>query len=179
MIVLSGASASGKTEVAKVLAVKYGIVKVITTTTRPIRIHETDGVDYFFVSEERFLKMIDEDKFVEYTQYNGNYYGSTKDQIQNNKCVVIDPMGLKSYSSIKDRNVVTFFLECGEETRHQRMLLRGDTPENAEKRIVNDRTAFAKSNVCDVDFNIDSEHKSIEEIADIIYNLYLEKIQIK
>lgn len=179
MIVLSGASASGKTEVAKALASKYGIVKVITTTTRQIRIHEVDGVDYFFVSKDRFIEMIKEDKFVEYTEYNGNFYGSTKDQIQNNKCVVIDPLGLKAYSNIKDRNVVTFFLDCTEETRHNRMLLRGDSSENAEKRIVNDRVAFAKSNICDVDFEIDTEHNSIEEVTDMVYRLYKEKLQIK
>ena len=179
MIVLSGASASGKTEVAKLLASKYGIVKVITTTTRPIRIHEVDAVDYFFVTKETFIKMIQEEKFVEYTQYNGNYYGSTKDQIQNNKCVVIDPLGLKAYSSIKDRNVVTFFLECTEETRHKRMLLRGDSDENANRRIVNDRVAFAKSEICDVDFEIDTEHNSIDEVADMVYKLYKEKLQIK
>ena len=153
MIVLSGASASGKTEVAKVLASKYGIVKVITTTTRKIRVNEVDGVDYFFVSNEKFLEMINEDKFVEYTQYNGNFYGSTKDQIQNDKCVVIDPAGLKSYSEIKNRNVVTFFLECSEDTRYKRMLSRGDSVENASKRIINDRIAFDRANVVKCDCN--------------------------
>ena len=43
MIVLSGASASGKTEAAKMLTSKYGIVKAITTTTRPMRVNEVDG----------------------------------------------------------------------------------------------------------------------------------------
>lgn len=175
MIVLSGASASGKTEIAKVLATKYGIVKVITTTTRQKRVNEVDGVDYFFVSHEKFLEMIKEEKFVEYTQYNGNFYGSTKDQIQNNKCVVIDPAGLRAYSEIKDKNVVTFFLESEEETRYKRMLQRGDSVESASRRIINDRTAFAKSNICKVDYNIDSEHYSVEEVADIIYNLYKSK----
>mgnify|MGYP003297628845 CR=1 FL=1 len=177
MIVLSGASASGKTEVAKVLASKYGIIKVITTTTRPIRINETDGVDYFFVTNERFLEMIKEEKFVEYTEYNGNFYGSTKDQIQNNKCIVIDPLGLKAYSKIKDRNVVTFFLESEEDTRYQRMLQRGDSVENASRRIINDRTAFAKSNICKVDYNIDSEHYNVEDVADMIYRLYKDHIK--
>lgn len=177
MIVLSGASASGKTEVAKILANKYGIIKVITTTTRQIRINETDGVDYFFVSNEKFLEMIKEDKFVEYTEYNGNFYGSTKDQIKNNKCIVIDPIGLKAYSKIKNQNVVTFFLESEEDTRYKRMLLRGDSVENASRRIINDRTAFAKCNICKVDYNIDSENNSVEEVADIIYNLYKDQIK--
>ena len=179
MIVLSGASASGKTEVAKVLASKYGIVKVITTTTRKMRIHEADGVDHFFVSNERFLEMIKEEKFVEWTEYNGNFYGSTKDQIQDNKCVVIDPVGLKAYSQLKDRNVVTFFLESEEETRYKRMLQRGDTVESASRRIINDRTAFARSNICKVDYNIDSEHYSVDEVAETVFKLYNEKLQTK
>ena len=65
MIVLIGASASGKTEAAKMLMAKYGIQKAITTTTRPMRVHEVDGRDYFFVSKEKFDQLIKEDKFVE------------------------------------------------------------------------------------------------------------------
>ena len=75
MVVLAGASASGKTEVAKVLAKTYGITKIVTTTTREKRTGEVDGVDYFFVSKEKFETMILEDKFVEYTLYNGQMYG--------------------------------------------------------------------------------------------------------
>ena len=74
MIVLSGASASGKTEVAKILAAKYGLIKVITTTTRPMRVGEVDGKDYFFISKEKFEELIRNDEFVEFTIYNGNYY---------------------------------------------------------------------------------------------------------
>ena len=67
MIVLSGASASGKTEAAKMLTQKYGIVKAITTTTRRMRCNEVNGRDYFFVSKEQFEQMIKDDKFVEHT----------------------------------------------------------------------------------------------------------------
>ena len=112
MIVLAGASASGKTEVAKVLASKYGITKIVTTTTRDKRKDEVDGVDYFFVSKEKFEQMILEDRFVEYTLYNGQMYGSTKDQIANDKCVVIDPAGLRSYIALNNKNIVTFYLEA-------------------------------------------------------------------
>ena len=118
MIVLAGASASGKTEAAKVLASKYGITKVITTTTRPMRQNEVNGRDYFFVSKERFEEMIKDNLFVEYTNYNGNLYGSTKDQISPDKCVVIDPAGLKAYISLHDPNIITFFLDSTEETRY-------------------------------------------------------------
>lgn len=174
MIVLAGASASGKTEVAKELAKKYGITKVITTTTRNMRVGEVNGRDYFFVSKERFLEMIKENRFVEYTTYNENLYGSTKDQIAPNKCVVIDPAGLKAYIALNDPNIVTFFLDSEEETRFRRMLLRGDKEEDAKRRILHDRTAFKPDNIADVDFHIDSETMNIEEVTDNIYKRYLE-----
>ena len=174
MIVLAGASASGKTEVAKMLSSKYGIVKVITTTTRDLRVGEVDGRDYFFVSKERFQEMIKEDRFVEYTVYNDNFYGSTKDQIAPNKCVVIDPKGLKAYIALNDPNIVTFFLDSKEETRYARMLQRGDNPEDAKKRIEHDRTAFKPENVADVDYHADSENFNVEEVTDYVYKKYLQ-----
>lgn len=177
MIVLSGASASGKTEAAKMLMVKYGIQKAITTTTRPMRVHEADGRDYFFVSEEKFNQMIKEDKFVEHTFYNGNYYGSTKDQIANDRVVVIDLEGLKSYSRLNDKRIVTFYLSTCEEVRFKRMLERGDKKEDAIRRLENDRKVFANGQIPKVNYQIDSENKSIEEVADEIYNLYMDYLK--
>ena len=54
MILLAGPSASGKTEIAKILMKDFGIRKVVTHTTRPPRIGEKDGVDYHFVTREEF-----------------------------------------------------------------------------------------------------------------------------
>lgn len=172
MIVLAGASASGKTEVAKILAKKYNIKKVITTTTRAKRLNEVDGVDYFFISNEEFLKRIKEDRFVEYTEYNGNYYGSSKDQIAPNKCIVIDPKGMKAYRNLKDESVVVFFLDSLEETRYQRMIRRGDDEEKAKSRIIHDRIAFDEEHTKDVDYHIDSETKTLDEVAELIYQTY-------
>ena len=174
MIVLAGASASGKTEVAKVLAKNYGITKIVTTTTREKRKGEVDGVDYFFVTKERFEQMILEDRFVEYTLYNGQMYGSTKDQIANDKCVVIDPAGLRSYINLNNKDIVTFYLEADEETRHKRMILRGDDAEKIKSRIENDRIAFKKENIAKVDYVIDSgECNSVEEVAKKVYETYI------
>ena len=172
MIVLSGASASGKTEAAKMLMAKYGIKKAITTTTRPMRINEVNGRDYFFVNKEQFEELIKEDKFVEHTIYNGNYYGSSKDQIANDRVVVIDLEGLKSYSRLNDPRIVTFYLSTSEEIRYKRMLERGDKKEDALKRLENDRQIFAKNQIPQVNYAIDSENKTIEEVADEIYRLY-------
>lgn len=176
MIVLAGASASGKTEVAKCLATKFHITKMITTTTRKMRNGEINGRDYFFIEKEAFLKMIEDKKFVEHTIYNDNYYGSTKDQIAPNRCIVIDPVGLKSYISLDNDDIVTFFLDSKEETRFNRMILRGDDIEIAKKRIIHDKVAFAKNNIPAVDYHIDSEEQTVEEVADQIKKLYDEEI---
>lgn len=177
MVVLAGASASGKTEVAKLLAKKYGITKVITTTTRPTRHGEINGQDYFFISKEEFEEKIHRGDFVEYTLYNGYMYGSTKDQIASNKCVVIDPAGLRSYIALNDRNIVTFYLEADEKTRRERMVSRGDEPDKIESRILHDRVAFKKENIAKVDFLIDSSNvHTVEEVCDLIYQLYTQKL---
>ncbi len=177
MIVLAGASASGKTEVAKMLAKKYGIVKTITTTTRNKRLGEVDGKDYFFVSKEQFEIMLRQDKFVEHTIYNGNYYGSTKEQIGHNKCIVIDPAGLRSYIALNSSYIVTFYLEAKEETRFQRMLDRGDDKELAKSRLEHDRIAFLDEKIPSVDFKINSETQNIEEVADEIVRLYKKELK--
>ena len=179
MIVLTGASASGKTEVAKMLAAKYGIVKAITTTTRDMRVGEQNGRDYFFVSKEQFKKMIEENRFVEYTTYNENFYGSTKDQIAMNKCVVVDPAGLKAYISLNNSNIITFFLDSKEETRMHRMYLRGDDEIKIKNRLIHDREAFKAENIPQVNYHIDSETKTVEEVADMIYHIYQEFLSTK
>ena len=74
MIILIGPSASGKTEIAQILEKKYNLKKVITHTTREKRINEKENVDYYFVSKDTFLDMITQNKLVEYSFYNNNYY---------------------------------------------------------------------------------------------------------
>lgn len=179
MIVLSGASASGKTEVAKILAAKYGLVKVITTTTRPMRVGEVDGKDYFFITKERFEELIRLDAFVEFTIYNGNYYGSLKSQVGDDKCIVTDAQGLKTYSHLNDKRVVTFFLNAEENTRLFRMLERGDSESDAYKRIKNDKHVFNPSKLVKVNYKIDSESLNLEQMADQIYNLYIKELGLE
>ena len=174
MIVLAGASASGKTEVAKMLSSKYGITKAITTTTRDMRVGEVNGRDYFFVNKETFEQMIKDERFVEFTVYNENLYGSTKDQIGPNKCIVVDPKGLKAYIGLNNPDIITFFLDSTEETRKKRMIMRGDKEEKIACRLIHDREAFKKENIPDVDYHVNSETTTVEEVADQIFKIYQE-----
>ena len=172
MLILIGPSASGKTEVAKLLAKKYNITKIVTYTTRAPRINEINGVDYNFVSVEEFAKLTQEDFFVETTYYNSNYYGTAKKDIKDDKCVILDPNGLKSFLALNDERIISIFLDSDEKTRFNRMLLRKDSVEDAEKRLVNDRIAFNLANLHGISFIVNSGDITLTDLTDQVMELY-------
>lgn len=171
MIVLVGKSASGKTEVAKELAERYGIQKAITHTTRSMREGERQDVDYHFVSEKRFQELEADHAFVETTEYNGNHYGCSKKEIADDKCVVVDPNGLMAFLSLNDPSIITFYLEANAETRRKRMEERGDGEAEIRKRLTNDEITFQKAGE-QTDYRIQTDELSIEEVTKLIKEKY-------
>ena len=171
MILLVGASATGKTEVGKLLNIKYGLKKVITYTTREIRINEVDGIDYHFISKEKFLKLIDEGFFFEWMSYNDNYYGTSKASLNDNSYLILDFNGLKKYKS-SNLDTTAFYFTCSKEIRLNRMLIRGDDIVDAKKRIEVDDTAFTDEIKASVDYVIDVSFNSLDDVAKIVYDLY-------
>lgn len=174
MILLVGPSASGKTEVAKLLMKSHAIRKVVTHTTRLPRVGEKDGVDYHFVSPERFQEMERNGEFVETTFFSGRYYGSSKAEVADDKALIVDPAGLDAYLALRDPRIVSFYLDTSEELREQRMNARGDHPEDIARRIENDRVAFR--DVSPTTYVLKNETGPLEEIAEKVYRLYLEEL---
>lgn len=79
LIVISGPSGVGKGTVAAALVAERGNIKVsVSATTRIPRAAEVEGVNYYFVSQERFQEMVDNDEFLEHAQYVDNCYGTPK-----------------------------------------------------------------------------------------------------
>ncbi len=175
MILLIGPSASGKTEVAKLLMKSHSIRKVVTHTTRPPRIHEVDGVDYHFVDIPTFESLKEKGEFVETTFFSGKYYGSSKKEVADDKVLIVDPAGLDSYLALKDPRVISFYLNTSEEIRKQRMIERGDKKEDIQNRLLNDRKAFA--NVAPTTFTLENESGSLEELSETIYDLYQKELK--
>ncbi len=176
MILLVGASASGKTEIAKYLAKSHGIKKAITHTTRKMREGERQDVDYHFVDEATFQRMLKEDKFVEHTCYNGNHYGCSKDEIADDKCVILDPEGLKSFLALNNQSLVSFYLYASKETRKARMQGRGDDPKAIESRLANDEIAFNEDNLAPVNYKINCDEGDVATLAEKILKLYKDKL---
>lgn len=176
MIILVGASASGKTATALELQRKYGLIKAVTTTTREMRTGEANGVDYFFISRKEFLKRNKEGKFVETTLYNDNFYGCGVDQVSDDRIIVLDPNGLHAFKELKDDHIITFLIVCNEKQREQRMRSRGDKEEKIVQRLENDVIDFDKKKIGKTDFVINTDDLTIEETADLIYKKYTEKL---
>lgn len=83
LIIFSGPSGSGKGTIMKsLLARREDTVLSVSMTTRAPRPGEIDGYHYHFVTREEFEKTIAEDGFLEYAEYNGNYYGTPEAPIR-------------------------------------------------------------------------------------------------
>ena len=171
MIILVGASATGKTEVGLALKRIYGINKVVTYTTRSSRPMEKDGVDYNFISKEEFLALDHKEFFFETIKYNDNYYGTAKDSLNDDAYLILEPNGFLKYIE-SNYDIETFYLYTDEKTRYNRMIFRGDKEENAAKRIEIDRSIFDDDKLkCLAKHSIDVTHKTIDELARIVYTL--------
>ena len=83
LIVLSGPSGAGKDAVLNKLKESgYPLAYIVTVTTRPQRPGERDGVDYNFVSREKFQAMLAQDALLEKALVDGNWYGVPKEPVR-------------------------------------------------------------------------------------------------
>ena len=94
IVILSSPSGAGKTTLVKEISKRNSFQISISHTTRKPRLNETDGRDYYFVSESEFKQLIDEDRFLEYAKVFKHYYGSSKDvvfkKLNNGENIIFD-----------------------------------------------------------------------------------------
>ena len=82
LFVLSGPSGCGKDTVVKCLKyLRNDIFLSVSCTTRGPRDGEKEGVDYYYLSRERFEEMIETGQMLEYNFYAGNYYGTSRKEM--------------------------------------------------------------------------------------------------
>jgi len=105
LIVLSAPSGSGKTTIARAILERHkDFIFSVSATTRPKRINETHGKDYFFISREEFQQKINENAFIEHENIYNDFYGSLKSQVKDafskNTSIIFD-IDVKGALSIK------------------------------------------------------------------------------
>jgi guanylate kinase len=178
LFVISGPSGSGKTTLTKKLVSEVKNLRFVTSyTTRAIRKEEKDGVDYAFVSEDKFHQMVKENKFLEWAQVHGNFYGTPYEAIKESDSSKVDlllDINIEGALKIKDavENGIYIFLKPPSlEILKQRLLERKDIPEpEIEKRMEVVRKEIEKSNKYDyIIVNSELEY-SFNNLVDIIKN---------
>lgn len=186
VIVLLGKSGAGKDTLASDLYRNYeSLTLCVSTTSRPMRINETQGIHYNFVSSEEFLNKIRNSEMIEYrsyeTKFNGVdniwYYGTEKTAIKNGSVLVLDLPGLINLkSALTNVNVKSFYLDCSDQERKRRAQERGSfCEEEWNRRLIDDNIKFDINEIRKhVNYIIDADASS-----DIVFNNVKKILKLK
>ena len=151
LFILSSPSGAGKTTISRMLLNADDEINLsVSATTRPRRDGEIEGVDYYFVSDEKFEDMVQKDDFYEWATVFGNRYGTPKGAIRNalkegrDFLFDIDWQGTQQLKQKDDQDVVTvFILPPSIDELHKRLQSRGTDAED----VIADRMERAKSEI--------------------------------
>ncbi|MCI7739936.1 MAG: guanylate kinase [Lachnospiraceae bacterium] len=144
LVVVSGFSGSGKGTIMRRLLEKYDNYGLsISATTRQPREGETHGKEYFFQTTEEFENMIRQGQLIEYAQYVGNYYGTPKAYVEEQRNLgkdVILEIEIQGAMKIKEQypdTVLLFVTPPSAEELKRRLVGRGtETEDVIESRLV-------------------------------------------
>lgn len=143
LVIISGFSGVGKGTVVKALLEKYSdYVLSISMTTRKPRPGEQEGIDYYYVSDEQFEEMINQDGFMEHAGYVGHYYGTPKkfilDSLAQGKNVILE-IEVQGALQVKEKypdSVMVFIIPPSAAALKERLTGRGsETAEEINKRL--------------------------------------------
>lgn len=117
----------------------------VSTTSRPIRPSEVNGVSYHFIPRENFEAMIDADQFIEWDEFNDWYYGLTRTDYEHCDLLILTPRGLeKLIHSVGRENLVVIYMHTPSGIRFDRSIQRGDDPNEVHRRMKTDDKDFAE-----------------------------------
>jgi guanylate kinase len=180
IIVITAPSGSGKTTLVKrLLAVTDRLVFSISACTRTPRAGELHGVDYYFYDKDVFVRLIEEDAFVEWEMvYAGKYYGTPKQELQRiwdmgkYPLVDIDVMGALSVSDKFPGQCLTIFIEAPsiEELRARLIARDTETPQSLEERVAKAEDELKVAHKFDHIIVNDNLDRATEELVQTVNN---------
>ena len=143
LFLVSAPSGAGKTSLVNAaLEADSQLVVSVSHTTRPARGGEVDGENYFFVSDDRFVQMINEDKFLEHAHVFGKRYGTSTAEVAAKRAqgkdviLEIDWQGAQQVRKAIPDAISVFVLPPSVEELAARLTSRGeDTAQSIEKRL--------------------------------------------
>ena len=144
-IIITAPSGAGKSTIAAhVLTEIEALDFSVSATTRAPREGEEEGLDYYFISKEEFLQLIDDDAFVEWEEvYEGVFYGTLKSEIERiwdlGKAVlyIVDVVGAKDLKGYFGEKALSIFIEPPSiEVLEERLIKRGsEDSQNLQMRL--------------------------------------------
>lgn len=143
VFLIVGESASGKDSLANMLCENLGLKKVVSYTTRPRRIGESED-SHIFISKDEVKQYSDD--MIAYTEINDNFYFATRKNLMESDIYIIDPEGANHlHALVNDDSIrfVTIYINVPAEIRRERAMARGDLPLIYQSRIEDEECQFS------------------------------------
>lgn len=174
--IVSGPSGVGKSTVLHALFEgRDDLYFSVSATTRAPREGEVDGKDYHFISADRFRDLIEEDAFLEYAEYVGNFYGTPKkfvdEAMDAGKDVILDIeiQGAEQVCTKRPETVHIFIAPPSWTELERRLTERGtDTPEKIQKRLLRAKVELKQADSYDYFVINDTVGEAVEELRAIM-----------
>lgn len=174
LVVISGPSGVGKDSVIKAMKERdLPFYFVVTATTRAKREDEVHGVDYFFVTTEDFVAMIEDDELLEYATVYEDYKGVPKAQVrqalESGKDVImrVDVQGAATIREISPQACLIFLTAQNDAELVERLKLRKtETPRSLNKRIATAREELQRMH--EFDYVVLNRDSHLDEAVDTI-----------
>ena len=160
LLILCGKSGSGKDTVAGEMVKSDDVSRLVSSTSRPMRDGETDGVEYNFCSADEMAKKIADGKMIEYRSYKTSVggkeetwtYGTEKFEPSDNIRVAIKDLAgagiLKDYCESIREKVYAVLVTCPDEIRQERAKARGSFDQTEwNRRLSADAVDFSEDKV--------------------------------
>lgn len=134
VIAFFGPSSSGKDTLAKVLSNRSDINEIISCTTRPMRDYEKDGIDYYFLTTEKFGEKVLNGTMLEATTFRDWFYGTPIEALKEDKINVgvFNKQGIECLLSDNRLEVIPIYVACEDKKRLMRSLEREINPDCEE-----------------------------------------------
>lgn len=177
LIIVSSPSGGGKgTLIRRVLKTVPNVGYSVSFTTRPAREGETDGRDYFFISEERFREMIARGEFLEWAHVHTHLYGTGRAQVEKELkerrdiILEIDVQGAESVRRVVPGAVGVFILPPSFEVLRERLVARGsERAAELSLRLKNSRSEVARYREFDYVIVNDDAESAAAQLAAVVY----------
>ncbi|NSL52685.1 guanylate kinase [Calidifontibacillus erzurumensis] len=180
IFIYTGPDGSGRKTIAKMVSTVFDMETVISYTTRKPRHYETDGVDYHFISEEKFLEMEKNGDFLESVEIDGYHYGIREIDVvkafekHNLIYLTLNPEGTEKLKKMYGDKVIRLFIYADRETVIARQRERQDSEEDIARHLAHYDEIMSYKNECEHVFeNFDSPQVSFQ-VSEVIEK-YLER----